>query len=344
MATLRCITTSIVFLLVLCLPAQAGILVSIAPDLPSGNFFLVRTDLIYSDQHGSHHDPIGSAFLQTGQQETLSVLPTSPPNYDQVTAIAVHPAYLAAEVSAHNAPDLLRTVNLPPLAPLSWRRLLASGTPLHKGGAGITAGAVNDHFRMILRDYLPAFDRAEISEDLRPQLPLLRDLAAFAQTPQALQNSLRNRHQMNGEGKDRSEESVRKAETGYRVELQRRLKEIEAWLALPLEQRRPMHDWIEKFHRPDYVFNRIMQDADRRKILALLRESEKPGHWRQHSWLNRTTRVKFFLSLDRHTTEGYRTTLITDLNPRLGLEKDTAYQRKCFPIFIKGPDNNWQLK
>jgi|GEM_PF-3305128 len=335
-------------LLLPALNASAGIRISVAEDLAPGYDIMVKTDIINSGLHGSHQQTLGISFLRAGQSETLPVLATLPLLYEKVVATALHPAYHSTSVSSEEAPNLIRTVNLPPLKPRSWRYLLDSGAPVKKGGVGITAGAVNDHFRIILRDFLPAFDRAGQMEDLRRQLPLLRQLATFAQTPKALQNSLDNMQQQSTGDAHRYAELVKRAEGEYRVQLLRRLQEIEGWLSLDRNQRLPMHDWIENFHRPGYVFTRIMQDADRQIIYEMLRQSEKPGYLSQHSWVNRASGIRFSFALTTKTggryNPGYRTVLITDLNPRLGLDGNTAYLRKCFPNFVKDPKKGWQLE
>lgn len=342
----RCLIAAAILLLTVA-PVKAGVRFSIAEELPSEHYFMVKTDIVDSGLPGSHNETLDIAFLQAGEQKTLPVPATLSRLSHKVNALALHPAYYLASVGSKTAPNLLSTIELPPLKPASWSELLSSGAPLNEKIVGITAGAVNDHFRMILRDYLPAFDRAAIPEDLRRHLPLLRKLAAFAQTPQALQNSLQNIRHSNGE-KRHDDASIINVTAQYRSQLTRRLQEIEAWLALAQLRRRPMHDWIENFHKPSYVFQRIMQDIDRRKILQMLQQSENPSHFRQHSWVNRATGVKFTFSLETRTSSnnkpGYRTLLHTDLNPRLGLKNNTAYQRKCFPVFVKEEKIGWQIK
>lgn len=342
----RCFIAALV-LSTLGLPVYAGVQISVAGDLDPDHYIMIKTDLVNSGLRGSQHDTIGISFLQSGQTENLTVLGTLPRLFNKVTALALHPAYYLASASAKTAPPLLRKVILPPLKPQSWKQLLTTAEPLREGMVGITAATVNDHFRLILREYLPAFDRAAIPEDLRQHLPRLRELATFAQTPQASQNSLQNRRVTPGD-KNRNVTSVKNIAGQELIQLQRRLQEIEAWLAVDQQRRRPMHDWIENYHKPSYVLRQIMQKSDRQKVFQMLRQSQTSSYFSQHSWINKETGVKFSFSLENKTgnssNPGYRSRLITDLNPRLGLQGNTAYLRKCFPNFVKIEKIGWQLK
>ena len=333
-------TLGVLFFFLSILPAQAGVRITVSEHLEPGRYLMVKTDIVNSDLNGSHVNSLGISFLQSGQSETLPVLAAMPLLSDKVTALALHPAYFLDSVTSRIAPNLVRTVSLPPLNPTSWRSLLDSGNPLPSGSIGITTNVVNDHFRQIIRDFLPAFDRAKVPEDLRRQLPLLRELATFVQTPQAQKNFAR--------AQSGYDDSAKRVDDQYRIQILHRLQEIEGWLALDQRQRLPMHDWIDNFHKPDYVFFQIMQEFDRQKIHQILRQSAKPGHMRQHSWFNKETRVKFSFSLDTRAGDkqvrSYRTVLMTDLNPRLGLEGNTAYLRKCFPTFIIDGTGHWNLK
>jgi hypothetical protein len=108
-----------------------------------------------------------------------------------------------------------------------------------------------------------------------------------------------------------------------------------------------MHGWLKNLHKADYVFDQIMDDSDRKQVYALLKKSEKPGHPRSSEWINPVSKVKFTLALNTRTagkeSSGYRTRLYTDLNPRLGLERNEAYGRKCTPHFSKDAQKGWHL-
>ena len=202
---------------------------------------------------------------------------------------------------------------------------------------------------MILRYFLPAFDHAGGTENLRRHLPLLEQLAAFVHTPVALENSQRNMRNFSPrDDPDKYSESVERTEGRNRVALMYQLEAIKGWLALDQSERLPMHDWLKNFHKPEYVFEQIMDDSDRQQVHALLKQSEKPGHPRSAEWLNPVSRVKFTLTLNTRTGgkdgSDYRTRFNTDLNPRLGLEKNTRYVKRCSPSFSNTAKDGWQLQ
>jgi hypothetical protein len=160
-------------------------------------------------------------------------------------------------------------------------------------------------------------------------------------------NSQVNMRRFSSRDPDKYVESVKRTEAGYRLQLMRRLQAIQGWLALDQDERKPMHDWLHHLHKPDYVFNQVMDDADREHVYGLLKQSEKRGHPRTAEWTNPATRVKFIFSLNTRTggkdSSGYRTRLYTDLNPRLGLEGDEEYGRRCSPSFSKDAQKGWHL-
>ncbi len=199
-----------------------------------------------------------------------------------------------------------------------------------------------------MRYFLPAFDRAGGSEDLRRHLPLLDQLAAFAHTPQALKNSQQNMRRFNRREPEKYVEAVKRTAGSYRVQVMQRLQAIKGFLALSQAERLPMYTWLNSLHKPEVVFNQIMDDSDRQQAFALLKRSEKPGGPRSAVWLNPVSRVKFTLTLNTRTGgkggSGYRTRLVTDLNPRLGLERDRAYSKRCSPNFSNDPQSGWRLQ
>ena len=91
-----------------------------------------------------------------------------------------------------------------------------------------------------------------------------------------------------------------------------------------------------------------MDDSDREQAYYLLRRSEKPGYPRSVEWLNPVSRVKFTLTLNSRSGDpqgsGYSTRLFTDLNPRLGLERNEAYSKKSSPNFFNDPQSGWRLR
>jgi hypothetical protein len=331
------------------LPAAAEVRVSMATDLEAGRHFLVDTHILYGGIHGSHAKLIDRSFLSAGEVEGITVLAVVPFIYGHVTAHASHPAYFLADaVVSDKTPFALRTITLGKLAPVSWRSLLDSGVPLRERGAGIRAGDVNDHFGMILRHYLPAFDRAGVQEDLRQYLPLLREMAAFAHSDQALMNARLAMARTTSDSPGRYDEAVEQTQADYRRQLDQRLGELEGWLALAQGKRVLVHDWMVKLHQADYVYQEMMDDSDRQQINRHLEQSDQPNSRRSVEWTNRTTGVhyNFYLNTgtignDRH---GYRTDLTVDLNPLLGANDDQWYRKRSHPSFSMGKDGVWEMQ
>ena len=310
---------------------------------------VLETKIRYAGIHGYHHKNLGAELIKAGESKNITVLAVIPVLFESVYTNAFHPAYYIATSKSDKAPFALRTVQLPVLEPRSWAKLLQTGEPVQEEGVGITSGNVKDHFHMILRYFLPAFDQAGGTENLRRHLPLLEQLAAFVHTSLALANSQRNMRNFTPRDEpDKYSASVERTEGRNRVELMYQLEAIKGWLALDQSERLPMHDWLKKFHQPEYVYDQIMDDSDRQQVHALLKQSEKPGHPRSAEWLNPVTRVKFTLTLNTRTSgkgsSGYRTRLYTDLNPRLGLEKNTRYVKRCSPSFSNTAKDGWQLQ
>jgi hypothetical protein len=347
MKLLRHLILLLLPLLLVPFAVDAGVRISMSEEINPGVEVVVETKIRYAGIHGYHFKSLGIDLIKAGETKNKSVLAVVPLFFESVYVNAFHPAYYIDSSSTDKAPFALRSVQLPILHPRSWARLLETGEPLREGGVGITAGAVNDHFYMILRYFLPAFDQAGGQEDLRQYLPLIGQLAAFVHTPEALENSQRNMRNFSTREPDKYIESVKRTEGGYRLQLMRRLQEIKGWLALDQSERRPMHDWLKNLHKADYVFDQIMDDSDRKQVYALLKKSEKPGHPRSVEWVNPVSQVKFTLTLNIRTGgpegSGYRTRLLTDLNPQLGLERNETYSKKCSPNFSNDSQKGWHL-
>jgi len=330
-------------------PAVAELRVSMAKDLETGRRFLVTSQFLYGGIHGGRVELLDRSFLSAGEEKRISVPAVVPFLYHRVAAHALHPAYyLADSVTSETIPFALRTVELEALAPQSWRFLLDSGAPLRKGGVGIRAVDVNRHFNMILRHYLPAFDRAGIQEDLRQYLPLLQEMAAFAHTEQALKNSKVAMARTSSGDPGKYDAAVEMTEAAYRRELDQRLREIAGWLALAQEKRRLVHDWMEKSHKAEYVYGEMMDDSDRQQIMRLLEQSQQSTPLRTVAWTNRTTGVHYTFHLNTSTVgadgHGYQTDLTVDLNPLLGANDHQWYRKRSYPNFSAGKDGVWRMQ
>lgn len=328
--------------------ARAGVTISLSRDVAPLAEVVVETKVRYSGLHGSFSYPLGLDILKAGETKSQMKLGVIPFLYEGIYANAFHPAYYIDSRMTKEAPFLMRTVELPTFQPRSWVQLLETGEPLRKGGVGITAGSVNDHFYMILRYFLPGFDQAGGTEDLRRYIPLLEKLASFAHSPQALANSQQNMRRFSRKDPDKYVESVKKTEGGYRRQLTYRLLEIKGWLALSQSERLPMYEWLKNLRKPSYVYRQIMDDYDRQQLDDFLHATAVRGHKRSISWSNPNTRVKFSLSLQgtaRNKNEyGYSTILSTNLNPRLGLTHKTRYGGQCYPRFFQNKQGTWELQ
>ena len=344
-----CFLVAILSLFTSTLQANAGVRIAMADDLEQGRHFLVSTTVFNRGFDGFFTEQLDSSFLTSGERKVIRVLAVKPFLYDRVSAQAVHPGYYGDSTRSDKVPFALRTVVLPTLRPPSWRYLLDSGVPVREGVAAITPSIVNDHFQMILHYYLPAFDRAGIKEDLCQYLPLLHELAIFAHSEQAYENrKATSRARVSGAAQERYLESLKTTVERYRRELDQRLKEIKAWLAMEQSKRAPMHDWMVHFHKADYVYQEMMNDSDHKRIQRWLEKSSDLPHARTLQWTNAETGVHYTLYLNTRFSgklgSGWRTVLTVDLNPILGLENHQRYLKKSYPNFYGNVGGIWTLK
>lgn len=344
-----CFFATILFLSASALQANAGVRISMADGLEPGRHFLVIVNILNRGFDSFSTKRIASSFLTSGEKKDITVLATMPFIYDHVSATAVHPAYYGDGTRSDKMPFALRTVMLPTLQPKSWRYLLDSGAPIRKGVIGITPSIINNHFYNILQYYLPAFDRAGIREDLSQYLPLLNDMAAFAHSEQAYENSLATMSRIFRDKSEKYVESVKKTVNRSRMELDKRLYEIKAWFGLEHGKRASMHDWMVRFHRADYVYQEMMNDSDHKRIQQWLeKSSDFSSNKRTLQWTNAETGVHYTLYLNTRFSgklgSGWRTILTVDLNPLLRLENNQRYLKKSYPYFYRNAGGIWKLK
>ena len=271
---------------------NAGVRIAMADDLEAGRYFLVTARILNRGFDSYSTDRLGSFFLKRGEKKDITVLATMPFIYDHVSATAVHPAYYGDGTRSDKMPFALRTVMLPTLRPQSWRYLLDGGAPIREGFVGVTPAVINHHFYGILQYYLPAFDRAGIQEDLSQYLPLLNDMAAFAHSKQAYENRMANMKRIFRNKSEKYVESVKRTVKRSRMELDQRLDEIKAWLGLEQGKRAPMHDWLIRFHKADYVYQEMMNDSDHKRIQQWLEKSSDFSNERTLQWTNAETGVR----------------------------------------------------
>ncbi len=330
------------------LQANAGVRIEMADDLKPERHFLVTTTIFNRGLDGFFTERLDSSFLTSGEKKDITVLAVKPFFYDRVSTYAVHPAYYVDSTQSNKVPFALRTVALPTLRPPGWRYLLDSGAPVREGVVGITPYIINDHFHVILHYYLPAFDRAGIKEDLCQYLPLLHELAAFAHSEQAYENTKTTMVRLSGTTQEKDVESLKVTMERYRRELDQQLKEIKAWLALGQSNRAPMHDWMVHFHKADYVYQEMMNNSDHKRIQQWLEKSWDRTDERTLQWTNAETGLRYNLYLNTRITgklgSGYSTVLTVDLNSILGLENNQRYLKKSYPDFYQNAEGIWKLK
>jgi hypothetical protein len=345
-----CFLVAILSLFTSALQVNAGVRISMADDLEPGRHFLVTTTIFNRGFDGFFSERLDSSFLTAGERKDITVLAVKPFLYDRVSADVVHPAYYGDSTQSDKVPFAVRTVVLPTLCPTSWRYLLDSGAAVKEGIFGITPHMINEHFYVILKLYLPAFDRAGIKEDLRQYLPLLHEMAIFAHSEQAYENSKAALARLSGTTPEVQKKYIASQKIDverYRRELDQRLKEITAWLALEQSRRAPMHDWMVHFHKADYVYREMMNDSDHKRIQQWLEKSWAGTHERALQWTNTETGVHYTLFLNTRISgklgSGWGTILTVDLNPILGLENNEWYLKKSYPNFYRNAEGIWKL-
>lgn len=321
--------------------------VALAGDLEPGRHFLVTAEIYNRGLEHRRVEKLGSYFLTTGQSTNVAVRAVNPLIFDHVHSYAVHPAYYIASSRSDAAPHLLRTVELSTLRPQSWRHVIdRREPPAGRDGASV-AFVVGHHFDVILRDYMPAFDRARIDEDLRRYLPLLQDLAAFAHREKTFGFGTQAARPGQGPLELVREPSAAGLER-QRAEMDQRLDEIKAWLALEQGRRAPLHDWMPRFHKPEFVYREMMTDADRSRLLQWLNRSLDAGGESSQQWTSVSTGLRFSATLDNRVSgelgQGYFVGLTVDLNPILGLQNNPRYLSKTSLGLFRNDQGAWNFR
>ena len=332
-------------------PAEAGVKVVMTDETGPDQHFLVITNISNHGLHGSFTDPLDKSFMVAGEVKNLPVLMTKPLVYNRVYSQALHPAYYGAFAGSKKKPSLLRSVRLELKDPKSWRSLLDGDLPVREEGGPVNANHVSDHFSMVIRYYLPHYDRQGISEDVDRYLPLFREMAAFARSDIARQRyrETYSRYQMQQPG---FEKSLAYSEGRVLTDLDQRLRLIEALLSLDRGLRTRMHDWLKMFHKGDYVYTLIMDDADRRQLhqfLELNRERTKQSglDWTSADGVDFRVRlnsrsVPRDKSGNRKTEVCYSLSISTDLNSVIGF-RYPHYSKKSHVRICRDRAGSWEL-
>lgn len=134
----------------------------------------------------------------------------------------------------------------------------------------------------------------------------------------------------------------------YRRELDERLDEITAWLALEQNKRAPMHAWMDHFQKGDYVFREMMSDADRTRLLKWLERSIAGAAERTLQWTSQSTGLLYTASeqgtISSNQDVCWGVNLTVDLNPVLGLKNNRRYLEQSYPRFYRNADGTWNVK
>ena len=346
-----CFVVATLSVLTSAVQANAGVRVAMADDLEPGRHFLVNVNINYRGIDGGNSRKLASCFLTRGEEKNITVLATIPFIYHRLIASSLHPAYLGDGARSDKMPFALRTVKLPILRPQSWRYILDNGGevnavkdirpptnqthPVTSRGrvVRITPDKINSHFDSILWGYLPAFDRAGIQEDLNQYLPLLNDMAAFAHSKQAYENTMANTKQFLGE---KYVAIAKKSIKQTQMELDQRLVEIKAWLRVEQGKRAHIHEWLARFFKADYVYREMMDDSDHNRIKEWLEEKHSGRvKERKLQWTNPKTGVAYTL-----VPENF---LIVDLNPFFHIKNRRRYMAKCYPHFHRNEKGIWEF-
>jgi hypothetical protein len=173
-------------------------------------------------------------------------------------------------------------------------------------------------------------------------------MAVFAHSEQAYENSIANMNRVFHNKSEKYVESVKRTVKRTRMELDQRLDEIKAWLELEQDKRAPMHDWMIRFHKADYVYQEMMNDSDHKLIQQWLEKSSHFSNERTLQWTNVETGVRYTLYLNTPFSgklgSGWGTVLTVDLNPFLRSVNNQRYLKKSYPYFYRNAEGIWKLK
>jgi hypothetical protein len=104
---------------------------------------------------------------------------------------------------------------------------------------------------------------------------------------------------------------------------------------------------MDNFHKAEYVYLQMMDDADHERVQRFLEASFKPSAGRTLEWTSADTGLHYVFYLDTRTLSesgpGWRTGLTVDLNPMLGLDNNSRYRKQVHPNFSVGTDGKWAL-
>lgn len=332
--------------------ASAGVKVVLADDVGPGQYFLVISKISNHALHGSITDSLDESFMAAGEVKNITVLMTKPLIYNKVYSQAIHPAYYGAFASSEKKPSLISRVTLKLNDPKSWRAVLDNDIPLRENGALLNSNLVNDHFRMVLQYYLPAYDRHAVNEDIGRYLPLFREMAAFCRSEKG-HARYRETFSVYQQNQAEYEKNLAFSEGRVLGEIDQRLRQIEALFGLDRQLRTRMHDWKKMFHKGAYVYHQVMHDEDRGRIQQFMETNRERSRKSGIAWAN-ADGVEFRMKLNsRSRTRNkdgslnpevcYSVSFTTDLNPLLGF-RAPHYRKNSHARICRKENGLWELR
>jgi hypothetical protein len=297
-------------------PIRVGVETDAAEELP----FLVRVYGHYFDFHNGRSSHWKDALIPAGGRHFVALGPVNVLINLGVSVTLHHPAYVAERAESRRTPLLIRPVGFDTFRPRSWRQVMASGGEFANGGPEQVLGQALGHLWLFVESYLPALDAAPhyaVSDaTLRARLPLLREIAAFAQREES-------RERRNAWARRKSDDpgfqrSMARQDLEQQAELREWLRRAEAWLSLPRERRVAVRRRATQMRSVRSVGSELLAARDLAALGAWVdrqaadraagREVEGPIRW-----TNPDTRISYRAQLGGQPRECTRVAVTTDL-------------------------------
>ncbi len=338
MGRVRLMAAGIVFL-ALAGPAAAGpIRVGIETAAPVTEPFLVRVYGHYADFHNGTSRHWKDALVPGGGRHFVPLGPVNALLNMGVSVSIYHPAYVSEYARSHKTPLLLRPVGFDTFRPRSWQAIMASHEEFANGGPEQFLGQALGHLRTFVEGYLPALDGRDAPtppDAPGGHLPLLREIARFAESDQA---SERRNRWVERQTDSEFVRALARQDLESRAELREWLRRAEAWLSVPREQRVEVRERMRQMRYATSVGEELLGPHDLAELAAFVRrDAEDRNEGREPegstSWTNPETRVSYRASVDDGRracpTLSLRTDLTTLVAADLGDMTKTVTGRLC---------------
>jgi hypothetical protein len=308
-----------ILLLVLAGPARAGpIRVGVETEGPVTEPFLVRVYGHYASIHNGTSRHWKDALLPGGGRHFVPLGPVNPLLNMGVSVSIYHPAYVSEHARSHETPLLLRPVGFDTFRPRSWQAIMESREEFANGGPEQFLGQALGHLQTFVEGYLPALDAGDAPtppDALRSHLPLLREIARFAESDEASES--RDRWSTNHTDPE-FVRALARQDLESRALLREWLRRAEAWLSVPREQRIEVRERMAQMRYPKSVGEELLGPSDLTELADLARrdaEDREAGREPEGStsWTNPETRVSYRASLDDGRRSCPTLSLTTDL-------------------------------